>query len=203
MQTDRLLAHLLVSTCSKATLNFSDVINVYSIFLVMCFMILPIRNGIFHGHQIGSVGFCRCLEKPAARATCDFIRSLAAWEPSANSHGHGWNPRLFFHGDDMGMVMVYEWLWNWVYHRTIYFVNLCYTLFGALNIHRPAMFLLCENQGIPGWPRRSCISLTKIGACAHVRCKRYELRSGALWWENDGNHGGQYGLMRFNRDIYA
>ena len=103
-------------------------------------------------------------------------------------------PGFLFHGDDMAMVMVYEWLWNWVYHRTIYFVNLCYTLFGASNIHRPAIFLLCENQG-------SCISLTKIGACAHVRCKRYELRSGALWWENDGNHGGQYGLMRFNRDI--
>ena len=164
----------------------------FTAFFLWCVLWFCLSEMAWNGHQIGFVGV-PCLEKPCQghlwlhqKPCCLGAQGSPAPTPMVMVE----IPGFLFHGDDMGMAMVYEWLWNWVYHSTIYFVNLCYTLFGASNIHRPAIFLLCENQGIPGWPRRSCISLTKIGACAHVRCNRYELRSGALWWENDGNHGG-------------
>lgn len=158
----------------------------------------------WNGHQIGSVGV-PCLEKPCQghlwlhqKPCCLGAQRQLPWS---------WLKSQPFYF----MVMTWGWLWFMVmvmklglpqYYIHLYtlliFVILCLGL--RTSINQP-FFLLCENQEIPGWPRRSCISLTKIGACAHVRCKRYELRSGALWWENDGNHGGQYGLMRFNRDI--
>ena len=155
----------------------------------MCFLILPIRNGM----KCPSDWICWCAmfgeAMPGPLVTSS--EALLPGSPAPTPMVMVEIPAFLFHGDDMGMVMVYGYGYEigstTVLYTSIYFVNLCYTLFGASNIHRPAIFFTVWKSGDSRLTPKELHQFNEDwGLCTcQVQALRIEVRSSLVgkWWK--------------------